>query len=211
MRVKTVKIYGEKYDLHPSTSKPVDAYFKGKLSDNPFGGKVIGYCTMEDGSIVEVYKHLNPLVIIIPVIVLLLIAGGVTSFLLLQPKDLNISGFPIKQGNDQNIVTYNGFMALTDNQLNVNFQNGSEPATVTVSGDGIETQTINVEPEQFLASIPATFTTDSGVVNATITITTPTSTQENNCVIEIPANNTPNSTEAGLNGYWEGEFIYGVE
>ena len=209
--MKKVKIYGEVYELKPSTSKPVDAYFKRDLMDDPPNGKVIGYCTMEDGSNIEVYKALNLWLIFAPIIVALAATVGVFAYLYLQPKDATLSGFPVKQGTDQNMISYNGFMALKDDQLNVNFQNGSESATVTISGDGIETQTVQLEPEQFLASVPATFTTEDGVVNATITVTTPTSTQTNNCVIEIPENNTPNSTESGLNGYWEGEFIYGVE
>ena len=211
--MKTVKLYGEKYEIEDSAGGPVDAYaYKGDIVDTQPKGKLKGYVTYDDGSILAVYKSFNPLNIIIPILLVLFIGAAVfVYFYFIQPKDLVVSGFTVKQGDDQNIISYNGFMSLRDDNLNLNFQNGSEPVTLTIYGDGIATQTIQVEPEQFVASVPATFTTDSGVVNAKIKITTPTSEQENDCVIEIPENNTPNSVDSPLNGYWEGEFIYGVE
>lgn len=209
----TYKIYGEDYPIKPTTKHPVDCYaVKGELVDDPPKGKVLGYVEMDDGSIVECYKKrsLLPFIIILIVAALLLIVAGVYIFFF-QPKDFAISGTLIKIGDDNNVVTYDGFMTVVDDNLRVAFTNGDYPAQIVVQGEGIETQKVSVEPGEFVEYIPCTFTTTDGVVEGTITVLTETSTQSFPIVIEVPANNNGFDTEEGLTGLFEGEAVYGVQ
>ena len=210
--MKSFKIYGEAYPLEATTNVAPDAFgYKGDLVDDKPKGKRIGYVKMRDGSVIECYKKFNIAGVLIPIIILALVGIGLFVYLYFgQPKDISISGLPIKIGEDNNIVQYNGFMAVTDNSVDINFQNGSYPCTIQLFGEGIECNSISVGADEFVTSIPVTFTTTDGVVNATLTIITDTSTTSNSVVIEIPDNNTDDSAE-GLDGAWEGEYIYGVQ
>lgn len=211
--MKTFKIYDEVFDLMESTDQAPDAYgFRGKLLEDKPKGKVIGYVLMRDGSLIECYKRFNILVVLVSVLLIALVVAAVLGyFVFMQPKDVEspIGGFKIKTGDDNNVVSYNGFMALRDGAISVNFQNGDYQATIQVIGEGIDSDPITIEPGGFVESVPATYDTDDGVVNAKIVITTDTSDIEQEVVVEIPENNTPDSPDSGLEGYWKGEAIYG--
>ena len=199
-----------------TSSVAPDAYaIRGELVDDMPKGRKVGYVTMRDGSVIECYVKFNPAVIIVPLIIIALAIIGVVVYLVfLQPKDVSInagsSDLILKTGNDNNIVQYNGFMVLKDGKVSVNFTNGDYPCTIQLVGEGINCDPVQVAPEEFVASIPATFTTTSGVVDAQLVITTETSTTTENVVTEIPENNTDDSIDTGLEGYWKGECIYGT-
>lgn len=211
--MKTFKIYGQKYPLQSTTSEPYIAYaVKNELVDDPPKGKVVGYVKMEDGSVIECYKRFNIWIILLPIILALLVGVGVFIYLMFfQEKDVVIFGAPVKQGVDNLIVTYNGYPAIRDNKLSINYQNGSLPARILVEGEGIETQVTNVNPDDYVGELPCKFTTDEGVVSATITIETATSKQTFPIAIEIPDNLNGNEAESGLEGFWHGEEIYGAQ
>lgn len=210
--MKAFKIYGTKYPLEQTTSAPADCYgYKGELVDDLPKGKMVGYVAMEDESIIECYKKFNPLVIILPILLVLVLAGlGLVYLLYFQPKDVVLSSTFIKLGVDNNVVTYNGYIPCQDNLLYVDFQNGAYPATISVQGDGIEAASYSIEPDIYVETIPATFTTDEGVVEATLTIKTETSTATFPVVVEIPDNLNDNDKFEGPVNSWQGETIYGV-
>lgn len=210
--MRRFKIYGTSYEIDDSLMGHVpDAYgYKDDLVYEEPPGKCVGFVQMEDGSVISCYKTFNPLVIIIPVAITFVIIIALLVYLIfLQPKDVVINGAPVKIGDDVNSVSYNGFMALRDGNITVDFQNGNQACTIQIIGDGIDSEVVNVDAGVYVATVPATFITDAGVINGKIVITTDTSQTENEVVIEIPENNTPNSTEASMEGYWDGEYIYG--
>ncbi|MCM1234398.1 MAG: hypothetical protein NC489_30220 [Ruminococcus flavefaciens] len=211
--MQSFKIYGTKYTLNPTSKVPADTYaIKGQLADDQPKGKLVGYVTMEDGSVVECYKKKKLFLILIPIILLIVgLAGGAVYLFLIQPKDVVILGDIIKIGSDNNIVTYNGFPSVRDGQLSIQFTNGDYPATIQIEGDGVKSKTIQVMPAEFVDFVPCEFTTEEGVVEATITIKTETSTQAFPIIVEIPDNLNANDKLNGLEGYWNGEQIYGPE
>lgn len=212
--MKRFKIYSDKYELMDTFPDAPDAYaFRGRLVDERPKGRKVGYVIMEDDSVIECYEKFNPLLVVVPVSVVVIASAAVTAYFLFgQPKDVNgFGGLLVKQGDDRNVVSYNGFMAIEEGNLSVCFQNGDEPASIGIVADGITVESISIEPGEYVASVPATFTTESGLVNAKLVITTETSEVENDIVIEIPENNTPNCPESGLEGYWKGEQVYGSE
>lgn len=212
--MKRYKIYGESYELMSSVSVAIDGFaYKGTLMDEVPKGKSVGYVEMNDGSIIECYKSFNPLIIIIPVLLLALCGLGVFLYLMYgQPKDVvNTSGAPIKTGTDNNVVSYNGFAAVRGDQLEIDFQNGDYAATIQISGEGINSQIITVAPGEYVETVPVTLTADDGVISAFITVSTETSTMTNEIVVEAPANNTTDSPDVGLEGNWKGEYIYGIQ
>lgn len=210
--MKTYKIYNEKYELSNVSSEASDAYaLNGQLVDDRPKGKFVGYVRMSDGSVIECFTKMNPLVVILPVVLVVLVIAVVFVYLMfLQPKDVTISNTPIKVGEDSNVVTYNGFMAIESGSISVDFTNGAEACTIQVVGDGITCDPVHVEPGEYVATIPATFETSEGVMPAKIVIITDTSEVSNDVVVEVPENNTPNSPDTGLEGYWKGETIYGT-
>lgn len=207
------KIYGNKYAVEDTASEVPDAYaVKGQIVDEQPRGKKIGYVTMRDGSLIECYKTPNYILIFSILFAIIAIVGAALFFIMHQSKDVvnPIDNTPIKIGNDTDVVTYNGFMSLESGSLSVDFTNGEQPCTIQVVGDGIKSEPITVNSYEYVASVPATFETDKGLVQATIIIKTETSESSQDIVIEIPDNNTDNSPDAGLEGYWKGEFIYGT-
>lgn len=214
--MKTYKIYDAVYPLDETSSVVPDAYaIKGELVDDPPKGRKVGYVTMRDGSTIECYTRFNKMIVVIPIVIAVLAAACVFIYLyFLQPKDVVVGtgddSFILKKGSDNNVVTYNGFMALRNNSISVDFTNGDYACTIQVVGDGINSNPVTVQPNEYVASVPATFTTTSGVVNANIVITTDTSTSTEQVVVEIPDNNTEDSVDTGLEGYWKGEYIYGT-
>lgn len=211
---KSFKIYGTKYPLETTASAPPDAYgFKNEIvDDQPRKGKKVGYVTYEDGSLIECYTKFNPLIVVLPVIALLLVAGGVTFYLLkLQPKDVNVGDVIVKTGTDNNVVTYNGFMSLNSGEVDIDFTNGDEEAKIQLKGNGIKCEPVTIAPNESLTSLPVTYDTEEGLVNATLIIQTATSSSEQQVVVEIPDNNTGSSPDSGMDGYWKGEAVYGTD
>lgn len=209
---KTFKLYGNKYPLEVTSTEPISGYgYKGEVVDEVPPGKRVGFVTFDDGSIIECYKKFNPAFVIVPSMAVLLAGGGVFAYLMFgQPKDVvGTNDEPIKKGTDNNVVMYNGFTSISDGQLDIDFTNGSQPATVEVIADGVVVDKFEVQPDEYIASVPATFDTTKGAINAKLRVTTATSENEVDMVIEIPENNTPDSYPEGLDSYWKGEFIYG--
>lgn len=216
----TYKIYGEEYEVMPASTEAPDAYaVKGELVDEKPNGKFLGFVKMEDGSTIACFKKSNPLLFVIPVGLVALVGVCIgVYFMFLQPKDVVIdrgdgeTPVSVKTGDDNNVISYNGFMSVhSDGQLGVGFTNGDYECTLTIEGDGIETTTYTIAPGEYVDTIPVTYTTEEGLVTAKLTVTTATSTTTNDVVIEIPENNTPNSPDITLEGYWRGEYIYGTQ
>lgn len=213
--MKNFSIYNTKYNLFETTSTPPDAfgYHNELLDEPPAKGKKVGYVKMEDGSIIECYGGFNPAIIIVPAVVILVILTGVfLYFRVLKPNKLDIDvSLPINKEVDNTdiVVSYNGFMAIKDGQLSVNFQNGSDNTTIQIIADGINCEPYTAEPNEFVNSLPVTYSTEEGLVSGVISIKTPSSETEQDIVIEIPENNTSSSPE-GLDGYWKGEYVYGT-
>ena len=208
--MKTFKIYGIDYPLEETTSVPCDSYgFKNQLTDDLPRGKMVGYVHMEDGSVIECYKKFNIMIILLPILLVLLVGAVIFCYLwFFQPKDVELPGDIVKVGTDNNIVKYNGYMAVKDGSLSIKFTNGDYPCTVQVVGEGLESKPTTLEPGQYLESVPAQFTTEYGVIEANIIITTDTSKQEFPVVVEVPDNLNGNDNREGLEGYFEGEEIY---
>ena len=211
--MKTFKIYNVAYPLAESTSEPYDCYgYKNQLVDDLPKGKMVGYVRMEDGSVVECYKKFNMAIILIPMLLAILTLIGIVIYLFyFQPKDVKLPGNIVKVGEDVNIVTYNGYMAVHDGNLSIKFTNGDYPCTVQVVGEGLESKPTNLGPGEYLETVPAQFVTEDGVIEATIVITTETSKQEFPVIVEVPDNLNGNDSLQGLEGYFEGEEIYGVQ
>ena len=209
--MKTFKIFGDKYPLSPTSSKAPDAYaIKGKLVDEQPKGKLKGFTTMEDGSVIACYKRFNPMVIILPLLLICgLAAGGYYYLTQEQPKDVVVAGITIKEGVDNNVVKYNGFTVIRDGVVYIYFTNGDYPCKIQIVGEGIDCAVYDCQPAEYVECLPVTYTTAEALLNAKLVITTETSTQENDIVIEIPENNTANSPSEGMEGYWQGEYIYG--
>lgn len=211
--MKHFKIYDTSYELVDEAEDYVEdeafGYKNEVVYERP-RGKSVGYVTMEDGSTVECFKSFNIAVVIIPLAVVLVAIIGILIYMfVLQPKDVYVGDTPVRVCDDANSVSYNGFMALRDGSLTVDFQNGGLPCTIQVIGDGISSDKVSVAAGEYVATVPATFDTDDAVINGKIAITTETSNSEVEVVIEVPENNTPNSTESSMDGFWDGEYIYG--
>lgn len=212
---KYFKIYGTNYELSQSTDAPPDAFaFKNQVFDDPpVKAKSVGFVTMEDGSTVQCFTKFNPLLVIIPTTLVVTSAlAGAVYLMYLQPKDVNVSdGLIVTTGDDRDVISYNGFMSIKDNTVDLDFTNGTEPAVITITGDGITCEPVNVEADSTITDLPITYDTDEALINATLTIKTATSTSVNQVVIEVPENMTPSSPTDGLDGYWKGEAVYGIE
>lgn len=210
--MKTFKIYGVDYKLSETTNTPCDSYgFRNQLQDELPKGKLVGYVRMEDGSVIECYKKFNMAIILVPLLLLVLAGGCFVGYLYyFQPKDFALPGDIVKTGEDNNIVSYNGYMAVHNGNLTIQFTNGDYPCTVQVKGEGLESKPINLQPGEYLDVAPAQFNTEYGVIEATIVITTETSKQEFPVVVEVPDNLNPNDNIEGLEGYFKGEDIYGT-
>lgn len=214
--MKRFSIYNTKYNLFDSTPTPPDAYgYHNEVIDEPpKHGKIVGYVRMEDDSIIECYRGFNPAVIVVPLVVLLVILSGVFLYFKVfkaNKVDINLK-LPVTQKDEKSgdiTISYNGFMAIKDGKLTIDFQNGSEEATVSIVAEGISCKPVTIGANEYLDSIPATYSTKEGVVPAKINIKTSTSETEQDVIIEIPENNTADSPE-GLEGYWKGEYVYGT-
>lgn len=210
--MKTFKIYDESYELEETSSTPPDSYaIDNELVDSPPDGKMVGFVHMEDGSCIQCYKKFKKRVIIIPVCAVAAIGAGFAAYLLfMQPKDVVIPGSeePIKEGTDTTIISYNAFLSVQDDKMDVNFTNGAEAATVSITVDGVDVETFTAQPYETITDIAAKATTDLGITSGEITISTASSTVTNPIAVEIPKNNMPNGSAASLDGYWKGEHVY---
>lgn len=208
--MKQYKIYGMPYDIYESTDEGIDSYaVKGELVDDEPNGKFLGYVKMEDGSIVACYKKKSLLLPISLILLLVLGIGAVVYFFVLPmfEKEVAIGGTMLKTDVGTNVVTFNGIMSASSGQMDVRFVNGNEPATVQVTGDGVSTETISIEPGDSLEYIPVEVTTTDSVVEVTVNVTSNGTLSTFNALVEIPGNNTDYDPTEGLNSYFEKEMV----
>lgn len=212
---KSFKLYGTNYELSPTSSVPADCYgYKGAMVDDvPKGAKMVGYITTKDSSVVECYKKFNKLIVVIPIVLVALIVGAIVLYYMkFQKKDVEIfNGLLVKTGDDTNVVSYNGFMSVFNGSVDITFTNGDTPATIYLVGEGITCEPVTLEPGETLDELPITYDTDEGLVQVELVIKTETSETKQNVLIEVPENNTPNSPDKGLDGFWRGEAVYGID
>lgn len=209
--MKSFKIYDTVYELKPQPSAPPECYgFKNELVYEEPRAKCVGYAKMEDGTVVACYKKSKLWIPILICLILGLISAGVIIWLfVLQPKDVQFMGTKVKQGDDNNVVQYEGFMTLQGDQLGVDFTNGDYPARITVKGEGIETETVTVQPNQHITTIGVKKTTNDALQQATIVIETETSKQEFPVMVEAPEFLNENDSLEGMSGFFHGEEVYG--
>ncbi len=201
------KLCGTKYDVMPTSAVPPDGYaLNGYLvSTIPSKGKKVGYVELDDGSIVECYKWTNPLFIVLPIVaVILIVVICIAVILLSQKKDIVIGGTVIRESMDDTIIVYNGLMAYSGGAVDIMFENGKYPTTVTLSGDGITTTQATLQPGEVLTTLPVEIDTEMDVIEAVLSFETETSLASYPVLIEIPDN--MNGT-AGISNYFEKEGI----
>lgn len=208
--MKQYKIYGVSYELGDTAEDAIDSYaYKGELFDEEPSGIFVGYVTMEDGSVVACYKKKSKLLAIILLIVALA-AITVAAYEFVLPmfqKEVAIGGTMLQVDTGTNVVVFNGIMQCSDGQIDVRFVNGKTPATIQVSGDGVETQEYSVDPEESVEFIPVTITTNRSVVEVKVRINSDGTVSEFNALAEIPDNNTDYDPMDGLSSYFEKELI----
>lgn len=208
--MKQYKIYGTPYELEDSTDEGIDSYaVSGELVDDEPKGKLLGYVEMEDGSIVACYKKKS---LVIPMLLILSALAGVVIivYFLVLPmleKDVAIGGTMLKTDVGTNVVTFNGIMRASAGQVDVRFVNGNEPATIQVTGEGVTTETIYVEPGDSLEYVPVTVNTEESVVEVTVNINSNGTLSTFSALVEIPDNNTDYDPTEGLNSYFEKEMV----
>lgn len=208
--MKQFKIYGQSYELTEEAENTPDSYaYKGELVDEEPKGKHVGYVTMEDGSIVDCYKSANVLLFVLPAVAVLSALAAVVYFFVLPmfEKEVAIGGTMLETDVGKNVVTFNGIMSCDSGMLDVRFLNGDVPATIQVQGNGVATEAISVEPGEYVEQIPVTLTTDDGVVEVKIRITSNGDAREFNALVEVPDNMTPYDPNEGLHSYFEKELI----
>lgn len=212
--MKTFKLYGTKYPMNSTTGRPADAFgYKNEiLDDPPDKGKLVGYVTMEDGSIIECWQKFNVLFIILPLLIILCgLAGFVYWLFFIQKKDVKFMGDIVEVSHDTNVVTYSGFPSARNGELRIQFQNGEVPAKIIVSGDGISTTVTDVEAGAFVDSIPVTVDSSEALIEAQISVKTASSEQSFPIVVEVPENLNGNDSLEGMEGFWFGEQIIFIE
>lgn len=208
--MKSYKIYGTSYELMDGANTGIDSYaIAGELIDDEPNGKLLGYVEMEDGSIVACYKKKSLLLPILLIVVLLCgIGAGVYFFVLpMFEKEVAIGGTMLQTDVGTNVVTFNGIMQASAGQIDVRFINGNKPATIQVTGDGVVTDTISVEPGDSLEYIPVTVTTSDSVVEVIVNVNSDGTLSSFNALVEIPDNNTDYDPTPGLNSYFEKEMV----
>lgn len=208
--MKQYKIYGQKYPLTDYSNAPIDSYaYKGELVDEEPSGKHLGFVTMEDGSIVSCYKGRNvvlPVLASVSVLALLVGVGAFVAPMIFKEPDVVIGGTMLQTEVNNNVVTFNGIMKCSDGMVDVRFVNGDTPATIQITGEGIESEVITLEPGQEVEQIPVTLSTSSSVVKAKVSITSNGSTSDFDTVIEVPDNGTVYDPE-GVTGFFDKELI----
>ena len=188
--MKTVKIYGKVYTVHPTCKKVPNLYWHDNtLTDVPLNYDPDGYIRMEDGNIVGVYGKKK---LILPIIIgILVIAGGVIGYTLYtnsgRPKALEGTFVKVAQpGNNE--INFNTFVQCNGELADIRFVNGASQVRISITGDGIESQPQILQPEESLATIPMHYNTDESVVEAQLTVEQDGSTYKYPIIIEIPNN-----------------------
>lgn len=208
--MKQYKIYGTPYPLYDSTEEGIDSYaLSGDLVDDEPNGKLLGYVEMEDGSIVACYKKKSR---VIPLLIILATLAGlfaVIYFVILPmfEKEVAIGGTMLQTDVGTNVVTFNGIMSALSGQIDVRFVNGNEPAIIQVTGEGVTTEEVAVEPGESVEYIPVTISTGDSVAEVTVNINSNGTLSTFNALVEIPDNNTDYDPTEGLNSYFEKEMV----
>ena len=209
--MRIIKIYGEKYIVDSEPADAIDCYFyKGELVDEaPGNAKLLGYVTMEDGSVVECYKPKSKLLAILLILLLIASVGyGVYYYLFLYEPDVAIGGTMLETNVNKDVITFNGIMSKSNDTVNLEFVNGKYPATVEIVGEGVTCEPISLEPNQQLLDIPVFIDTTENVVEVAVKVSSEGDTAEFNAIIEVPENNNSYTTSEGLSGYFEREVIF---
>lgn len=208
--MKQYKIYGTPYQLLDFVDEGIDSYaLSGDLVDDEPKGKPLGYVVMEDGSVVACYKKRSK---VLPILLILIAVTGIAAIvyffvLPMFKKEVAIGGTMLQTDVGTNMVTFNGIMSASNGQIDVRFVNGNEPATVQVTGEGVATEEITVDPGDSLEYIPVTISTDSSVAEVTVNINSNGTLSTFNALVEIPDNNTDYDPTEGLNSYFEKEMV----
>lgn len=212
--MKTYKLYGTKYALDKDIRGAVPDCFalNGNISyDKPEKGKCVGYVIMEEDSVVECYKTKN----IIPFILIALVvvaAGGYFAFnswVNSRCDDIMI-GTLVSEKVGGTSVVFNGIMSYdASGAVDIRYVNGSDDVTLTLSGDGIEPTSVTVKAGEIVQSIPCTFTGDSNVVAATLTIDN--AVQQSSFNVLIEKEDLTGTEPQGLRGYFDNEVLFDEE
>lgn len=208
--MKTYKIYGSVYELTDVVSDAIDSYaIHGELVEEEPAGVLVGYAEMEDGSVVACYKRKN---MILPILLLLIIVaaiGAIVYFFILPmfEEEVAVGGTMLQTDVGSNVVTFNGIMQASDGMVDVRFVNGNKPATISVSGEGVVSDTVSVDAGDSIDSIPVTLDTNRSVVEVTVTINSDGTDSTFNALVEIPDNNNDYDPEGGLSGYFDKETV----
>ena len=188
--MKTVVIYGVKYQIVRGVTEVPDCYYYDKeLHDEPLGSKLPQeFCIMDDGTLVGVYS--NSKLILIAVLILVvagLIAGGIVIWNNLhRPKQLG--GTMVKTDSFRNdVVLFNAMPQCDGKQVDIRFTNGKVPATISIKGDDIVSQTITVAENESVATIPVKVKDGVAVAEAELTVETENEKHVYPIVVEIPA------------------------
>lgn len=208
--MKQYKIYGTAYELMDMTDEAIDSYaISGELVDDEPNGKFLGYVELEDGSIVSCYKKKNLLLPIFGLIILLGAAAAAVYFFVLPmfEKEVAIGGTMLQTDVGTNVVTFNGIMRASDGNIDIRFINGNEPATIQITGEGVLTEIVSVEPGESVEYIPVVVETADSVAEVTVNINSNGTMSTFNALVEIPDNNTDYDPTEGLNSYFEKELV----
>ncbi len=208
--MKNFKIYNQKYPLTPKAPDRIDCFaVQGEVVyDEPEEGKFVGYTVLEDGSNVACYHVSNRVPLLIVSIVLTLCLCVFLGYLL-YAQEMNVAVgdtiLKIRQSND--VVVFNGMPSIDPETSTVNLQfvNGDVEATVTLSGEGITSEPVTLEPGETLFDYPVSVDTEQSVVEALLTIETASDKATYEILVEIPEN--MNYGAEGYNGYFANEVI----
>lgn len=188
--MKTIKIYGKTYKVHPSCRKEPNLYWHdNELTDEPLDREPDGYIKMDDGNIVGVYGKKNLIIPIVAVCCVALIGVGGYSIVsqMTRPKALTGTLVKVAQpGNNE--INFNTFLQCDGEKADIRFTNGQESIRVSITGDGIESKPTVLEPGATLATIPMRYSTKESAVEATLTVEQGGATYNYPVVIEIPNN-----------------------
>ena len=201
--MKTVKIYGEAYEVISEVDEmPVQYWYAKSLHDEPLENKTpTGYCYMEDGSLIGLYsnkKFVKILIIIFAVAAVTLIGINVYNRFFVPQQ---IGGTMMKVDTlNSDVVAFNAIPQCNGKEIDLRFINGKTAAKVSVSGDGIKTKVVDVEPGAEVVTFPVEVKTKLDTVEATLTVNVNGNTTTYPIIIEIPDNNksADDGTDLGL-------------
>lgn len=189
--MKTVTIYGVKYPVVQGVTDVPDMYYYDKeLHEEPLDTKQPKlFCMMEDDTLVGVYtNHTIYIIIAIIAVVTALIVGGIYLYNYLN-KPQPLGGTMIKTDTFSNdVVMFNAMPQCNGKEIDIRFTNGKTPATISIKGDEIITQTVTVEAGGTLATIPAKVKDGVTATEAVLSVAADGVTQDYPILIEVPAN-----------------------